>query len=328
MKICVYGAGAIGGFVAAKLALVEGLDVSVVARGQHLDAIRSRGLRIVTPTGETAVHVTATDKPAELGTQDYVFIALKQHQLTGALDGIAQLLGKNTAVLPPTTGIPYWYFHKLPGVFEGKRIDRLDPAGAQWNRLGPERVLGCVYWIAAEVTDPGVVRHDGKLMRFPIGEPDGTSSPRVTRFAEAMNAAGLNAQIVPDIRGWIWAKMISSLSWNPIATLTLATQAELTGNAKVVELVKRMMNEADALAGEFGVSKMPISIDDRIASARSIGHHKMSMLQDLERGRPLEIDVLLDSIEAMKELSGGLTPTIDDVYALLRLRCSKISPKS
>jgi 2-dehydropantoate 2-reductase len=323
MKVCVYGAGAIGGFVATRLARVSGVQVSVVARGPHLEAIQARGLRVVSPDGEISARVAATDKPAELGPQDYVFVALKQHQLSNALDGIDQLMHETTTVLPPTTGIPFWYFHKLRGRYEDRQIDRLDPGGLQWRRIGPERVLGCVYWCSAEVTEPGVIRHDGRLFRFPLGEPDGSSSSRVLGFSEIMNASGLDAPIVPDIRAWIWTKMISSLSWNPVATLTLSTQAELNASPAIVDIVRRMMTEADGLAASLGIGKMPFSIDERIVAARSTGAHKMSMLQDLERGRPLETDVLLDSIEAMKELAGLPTPTIDCVYALLRLRSQR-----
>jgi 2-dehydropantoate 2-reductase len=320
MRICVFGAGAIGGFVAARLAQVPGLELSVVARGAHLEAIRRQGLRLHTPQGETVARVRATDTPAELGVQDIVFIALKQHQLTPALPGLQPLLGPHTAVVPPTTGIPYWYFHGLPGALAGQHIDRLDPGGAQWRTLGPERAIGCVYWVATEVVAPGFVQHDGKLLRFPIGEPDGSSSPRLQRLAEAMNAAGLNAQIVPDIRAWIWAKIISSLCWNPLAVLTGATLDRLCADADTVALVRRMMEEADALAAATGVPRLPIGIDERIAAARNAGAHKMSMLQDVERGRAPELAVLADSLHAMRELTGVATPTIDGVYGLLRLR--------
>ncbi len=322
MKICIFGAGAIGGFVAAHLASVAGLEVSVVARGAHLAAIRGRGLRVVSPQGEKHATVHATDRPEELGPQDVVFITLKQHQVTSALAGLAALLGPATAVMPPTTGIPYWYFHGLTGPLENRQIERLDPKGLQWQALAPERVIGCVYWVACEVTAPGVIHHDGSLARFPIGEPDGSNSERIGQLAAALNAAGLDAPVVPDIRAWIWAKMISSLCWNPVAVLTLATLAELNAQPDVVAIVRRMMAEADALAVRLGVERMPLSIDERIAAARKAGDHRMSMLQDLQRGRPLEIDVLVDSIEAMRDLAQSPTPTIDDVYALLRLRAT------
>ncbi len=320
MKICIFGAGAIGGFVAARLAQVSGLDVSVVARGEQLLAIRTKGLRITTPQGDTHAVVNATDTPAELGVQDVVFIALKQHQLSAALPGITALLGSHTTVVPPTTGIPYWYFHGLPGPHSGRQIEALDAGAQQWRQLTPQRALGCVYWVATEVVEPGVIRHDGLLMKFPIGEPGGFTTPRLQALADAMNAAGLNAPIVADIRGWIWAKMISSLSWNPVAVLTGATLAELNATPPVVAVVRRMMGEADAVAARLGVAQSPIPIDQRIAAARQAGQHKMSMLQDWERGRPLETDVLLDSIGAMRELAGLATPAIDEVYALLKLR--------
>ena len=324
-RICIFGAGAIGGFVAAHLARVDGVEVSVVARGAHLAAIRERGLRVVSPQGEVAARVQATDRAEDLGPQDIVFIALKQHQLADALPALASLLGPDTSVVPPTTGIPYWYFHGLDGAHGGRQVERLDPGGAQWRTLGPERALGCVYWVATEVTEPGVIHHDGKLLRFPIGEPDGTASPRLQRLADAMNAAGLNAQVVPDIRAWIWAKMISSLSWNPLAVLTGATLDKLTASPEVVAIVRRMMREAEVVAEALGVDHWPISTDERIAAARNAGAHRMSMLQDWDRGRPLEIDVLTDAGAAMRDLAGVAPPTIDEVYALLRLRASSAS---
>ena len=325
MKICVFGAGAIGGYLAIHLAQVDGVEVSVVARGPHLAAIRRDGLVLESPRGTLRARVQATADPGELGPQDVVIVALKSHQVAPALDGITALLGPHTAVVPPTTGIPYWYFHGLPGPFLNRQIERLDPQGLQWRQMSPERVIGCVYWVASEVTAPGVIHHDGSLSRFPIGEPDGSTSERLTQLAGALASAGLDAPIVPDIRAWIWAKMISSLCWNPVATLTLATLSEMNARPEIVAIVRAMMTEADALAAKLGVEKTPITIDQRIAAARNAGHHKMSMLQDLERGRPLELDVLVDSIDAMRELAESPTPTIDGVYALLRLRAASQS---
>ena len=322
MRICIFGAGAIGGFVAAHLAQVDGLQVSVVARGAHPAAIRARGLRVLSPKGEITAQVRATDRAEELGPQDLVFIALKQHQLAPALPALASLLGPDTTVVPPTTGIPYWYFDGLGGAHGGCQIDRLDPGGAQWRTLGPARALGCVYWVATEVSEPGVVYHDGKLLRFPIGEPDGMTSPRLQRLANAMAAAGLNPQIVPDIRAWIWAKLISSLSWNPLAVLTGVTLDRLTASPELVGIVRRMMREAEAVAEALGITHWPISTDERIAAARNAGAHRLSMLQDWDCGRPLEIDVLTESVAAMRELAGLPTPTIDEVYALLRMSCA------
>ncbi|MDR3453380.1 MAG: 2-dehydropantoate 2-reductase [Rhodoferax sp.] len=321
-KICVFGAGAIGGYLAVHLAQVEGVEVSVVGRGEHLAAIRRDGLRLDSPLGEKRARVRATDRAQELGPQDYVIVALKSHQVTAALDDVGALLGPETVVLPPTTGIPYWYFHGLPGPLRNHQIERLDPKGLQWCAVAPQRVIGCVYWVASEVTAPGVIHHDGKLSRFPIGEPDGTNSERIMRLAKIFAASGLDAPIVPDIRAWIWAKMISSLCWNPVAVLTTATLSEMNATPEVVALVQRMMIEADAMALKLGVDRMPIPIDQRIEAARNAGNHKMSMLQDLERGRSLEIDVLIDSAVAMRELAQSPTPTIDDVYTLLRMRAA------
>lgn len=324
MKICIFGAGAIGGFLAAHLARVEGLEISVVARGPHLEAIRTSGLKVVSPRGNVAARPHATDDARELGPQDYVFVTLKQHQVTPALGDLASLIGPSTVVLPPTTGIPYWYFHGLEGPHRGRQIELLDPGGRQWQVLGPERAIGCVYWVSAEVTEPGTIVHDGTFANFPIGEPDGSSSPRINRLAVAMKDAGLQAPVVPDIRAWLWMKMISSLCWNPVATLTLATNGDIGRHPDVVDIVRRMFGEAEAVAARFGVERMPMSVDERVGAALSITHHKMSMLQDLERSRPLEVDVLLNSITAMRDLGGAATPTIDLVYSLLKLRQAKL----
>ena len=325
MRLCVFGAGAIGGFVAGHLARVPGLQVSVVARGAHLAAIRERGITVHTPAGTWQAKVAASDRAADLGPQDCVFIALKQHQVPAAMPEIAALLGPDTSVVPPTTGIPYWYFHGLPGPHGHRPIDSLDPGGTQWRTLTPERAIGCVYWVATEVVEPGLIHHDGKLLRFPIGEPDGRTTPRLRALADAMQEAGLNPQVVPDIRAWIWAKMISSLSWNPLAVLTEATLDRLTGTPEVVAIVRRMMREAETVAEALGITHWPITTDERIAAARSAGAHRMSMLQDWQRGRPLEIDVLTDSVSAMRTLADVATPTIEEIYALLRLRVMKAS---
>lgn len=322
MKVCIYGAGAIGGFIAARLSQVDGVDVSVVARGDNLAAIRRDGLRLVSPGGDIEARVRATDDPAELGEQDYVFLSLKSHQLVSALPGIGTLLGAETAVLPPTTGIPYWYFHGLEG-FETKAVEALDPGGAQWKALPGQRVLGVAYWLASELTAPGVVHHDGNVARIPVGEPDGSISPRVARLSQAMIAAGIDAPAVPDIRSWIWIKLISSLSWNPMAVLTRSTLREICDEPNAIAMIYRMMEEADAVAAQLGAVP-PMTIDQRVAVARDAGSHKMSMLQDLERGRPLEVDVLFGSLAAMRDIADLKTPTIDDIYALVKLHVAAL----
>lgn len=318
MKVCVYGAGAIGGHIAGHLARAD-VEVSVIARGPHLEAMQRKGLRVVTPNEDFTVPVKATGDASELGPQDYVFITLKSHQVTNALDAMQPLLGPDTAVIPPTTGIPYWYFYGQPGPHENLRLERLDPGGRQWEMLRPERAIGCVFWTGAEVVEPGVVRQDGAASGYPIGEPDGSESERIVRLSRAMYDGGLKAPVRRAIRGDLWIKMINSMCWNPVATVTAATLGELNGAPKVLDIVRRMMREAETVAAAFGV-RMPVPMEKRIIGTASIPEHKMSMLQDLERGRPLEIDVLIDSIESMRELVGIETPTLDAVLALARLR--------
>ena len=318
VKICVFGAGAIGTFIAGRLASVPGVQVSVVARGAQLAAISQNGITIESLKGAVGVRVTATDDTATLGVQDYVFLTLKSHQVTPSLQQIRTLMNGDTAVIPPTTGIPFWYFHQLSG-HAPRAIERLDPGGQQWAALPGHQVLGAVYWLACEVVSPGVVRHDGSFLNIPVGEPDGSVSSRLRLLSEMMIKAGINAPAVANIRSWIWIKMISSLSWNPVAVLTGATLGELNARPQIVAIVRRMMEEADAVAACLGAVP-PMSIEERIATARAAPDHKMSMLQDVERGRPLEVEALIGSIEAMRDISGLPTPTIDDIYALLMLR--------
>jgi 2-dehydropantoate 2-reductase len=327
VKVCIFGAGAIGGYIGAHLARVPGIDVSVVGRGPQLAAIADRGLRILGPDAAFSVKVRSTDRPEELGPQDYVFITLKSHQVGAALDRIKSLIGPQTVVIPPTTGIPFWYFYGQPGPFANRRLDAIDPAGRQWDVLGPERSLGCVFWVATEVEAPGVIRHDGAGASFPIGEPNDTASQRVERLAAAMREAGMKAPVTTNIRGWLWIKMISSLCWNPVATLGRATLGEIHEHPDAVELVRRMMIEAEDVAAALGVT-LPVAREKRIAMTKLAGGHKMSMLQDLERGRVLEIDALADSIRAMREIVGVATPTIDLVLTLLRLRAGAAQTKN
>ena len=318
MKVCIFGGGAIGGLIAARLSQVPGVEVSMVARGAQLAAIRERGIELHSPTGDVRAPIRASDDAGALGVQDFVFITLKSHQVLSALPQIAALIGPETVILPPTTGIPYWYFHGLPGQAP-RSIERLDPGGQLWAALPVEQVLGVVYWYACEAVAPGVIHHDGTSLRMPIGEPDGTLSPRVQRLAAVLAQAGFDSPAVSDIRAWIWIKMISSMAWNPVAVLTGATLGEIIAEPRLLAMVERMMAEADAVAASLGASA-PLAIAERVAIARNAAAHKMSMLQDVERGRPLELDVLVDSIEAMRDIAGLPTPTIDDVYALLRLR--------
>jgi 2-dehydropantoate 2-reductase len=329
MRICIYGAGAIGCYLGAHLARLPDVTLSMVARGATLAALRRDGIRLETEAGAATFPVRATEAPAELGAQDVVFLSLKAHQLdAAALDGIGALLGPDTAVVPPTTGIPYWYFHALPGPHEGRRLPLLDPGGRQWATLGPQRAIGCAYWVGVDTTGPGAVREHGAAATFPIGEPDGTRSARLLRLHAAMTAAGLRAPIRDDIRGEIWTKMINSLVWNPIATLTRATLGEVGAAPDAVHLARRMMAEAEAVATAVGAT-LPVPAEQRIAWTLGAAGHRMSMLQDLERGRTLEYGALRESIREMRAIVGLATPTIDAVYALLDLaaRMAGVAPE-
>jgi 2-dehydropantoate 2-reductase len=321
LKVCIFGGGAIGGYLAAHLARAGQCDVSVVARGKTLSAIRSDGLRVKTASEDFGVPVRATANSRELGVQDYVFITLKAHQVDAALDDIAPLIGPRTTVLPPTTGIPYYFFHAFPGRFEGRQLPALDHEGRQWRTIPPNQVLGCVYWIGAHTSGPGLVVQDGAKAGCPIGELDGSDSERVRTLSEVLCASGIDAKVNKDIRSAIWVKFVNSLSFNPVALLTQGTLGEMAKAEGVLPVVKAMMLEADSIGAQLGLAIGPTP-DKRIAMTVSAAHHKMSMLQDLEARRPLELDPLSRSIGALRELTNVATPTLDAVLAMAQLRAS------
>ncbi|WP_322057041.1 2-dehydropantoate 2-reductase [Paraburkholderia sp. J63] len=328
LKVCIFGGGAIGGYIAAHLARAQQCEVSVVARGATLEAIRAQGLRVATPGGTIAARVKAVADARELGVQDYVFITLKAHQLDAALEDIAALMDERTTVLPPTTGIPYYFFHGLP--FEGRapgaaQLPELDPGGRQGRALPPSQVLGCVHWIGAHTIEPGVIAQDGDKAGCPVGELDGSASGRVTRLAALLNESGIASKVSGDIRSAIWTKFVNSLCWNPVAVLTQATLGEMRDAPGVVPLVRTLMHEADALAVRLGVKPGP-EPDRRIATTLSAPNHKMSMLQDLEAGRPLELEPLVRSLRAVARLAGADAPTLDTVLALASLRAQARLP--
>ena len=323
MRICIFGAGAIGGLLAARLG-AAGADVSVVARGPHLDAIRTRGLELRDAGRSIVVRPKAASDAAELGPQDYVIVTLKAHSVPGALPQLNPLLGRDTAVVMGVNGVPWWYFHKLPGPYECLRLRSVDPDGAQWREIGPERVIGCVVYPAAEVVEPGVIELvEGD--RFTLGEPDGGRSERVAALSAALIAAGFKAPIRPRIRDEIWIKLWGNLSFNPISALTLATLDAIVADAGTRAVAKAMMLEAQAIAERLGV-KFPIDVDRRIEGAGAVGAHKTSMLQDLERGRPMEIEALLGAVKELGEITGLPTPTVDTVLALVSLRAAQGRP--
>lgn len=317
MKICVFGAGAIGGYMGAKLAAV-GAEVSLVARGPHLAAMQANGLRLIEEAGESTQAVTASDDPAELGVQDYVIVTLKAHSVPGVVPAMQPLIGPNTTIVSGVNGVPWWYFHKLEGPFEDTRLDSVDPGNVQWDGLGPDRVLGCVVYPAAEVTEPGVVRHiDGN--RFSLGEPSGEKSERALALSTALSAAGLRAPVRPRLRDEIWVKLWGNLSFNPISALTHATLDVICAEPGTRGVVRAMMLEAKEVGEKLGV-KFPIDVERRIDGGAGVGAHRTSMLQDLEAGRPMEIDALVGSVAELARLTDTPSPTIDLVLALIRQR--------
>jgi 2-dehydropantoate 2-reductase len=260
--------------------------------------------------------VRAASRADELGVQDYVVLALKAHSLAPALDQIAPLLGEGTAVVTMQNGVPWWYFHKAGGALEGTRLDAVDPGGAIWQRIGPERVIGSVVYPAVEVDAPGLIRHvEGT--RFSLGEPSGEKSERATALAREMVKAGLQAPVREDIRSEIWVKLWGNLSFNPISALTGSTLAAIVADEGTRVAARAMMLEAQAIGESLGV-RFLIPVDRRIKGAGDVGEHKTSMLQDLERGRPMEIDALVTAVQELGRLTGQPTPTIDTVLALVR----------
>ncbi|MFN3970314.1 MAG: 2-dehydropantoate 2-reductase [Gemmobacter sp.] len=317
MKICIFGAGAIGGYMGAKLAAV-GADVSLVARGPHLEALQSRGLTLIEEGVATTHKVRATDDAGTLGPQDYVILTLKAHSVPGVVDRITPLLGTDSTLVSGVNGVPWWYFHRLGGPLEGTRLASVDPGDAQWNGFGPDRVLGCVVYPAAEVTAPGTITHvEGN--RFSLGEPSGERSPRAEALSQALTAAGLKAPVRPRLRDEIWVKLWGNLSFNPISALTHATLDVLCTDPGTRAVARAMMVEAQAVAEKLGVS-FPIGVDRRIDGGAAVGAHRTSMLQDLLAGRPMEIDALVGAVAELGRLTQTPTPTIDTVLALTRLR--------
>lgn len=316
-KICIYGAGAIGGYMGAMLAKA-GADVSLVARGPHLAAMQSNGLVLETDSGRETIPVTASNDPSDLGVQDYVIVTLKAHSVPGVVDAMQPLLGPDTAVVFAVNGVPFWYFHKLDGPHEGKRLETVDPGGVIWTGIGPERAIGCVVYPAAEVSEPGVIKHISGD-RFSLGEPSGEKSDRCQKLSELLRAAGLRAPVRPRLRDEIWVKLWGNCSLNPISALTGATVEQMCTDPDIRATVKAIMLEAQAVGESLGV-KFAIDVEKRIAGAEAVGAHRTSMLQDLDLGRPMEIDALVAAVAELGRLTGVETPTLDTVLALVRQR--------
>jgi 2-dehydropantoate 2-reductase len=322
LRVCVFGAGAIGGFVGAALARTD-VEVSVVARGAHLAAMREHGLHLRIDGFEHVVHPRCTAEPKELGVQDYVIIALKAHQISDAVDSMRPLIGERTCIVTASNGLPYWYFYGADSPAPQATLECVDPGGKQWRVLGPERALGCVVFPAAEVIAPGVVQHEHGR-KFPIGEPDGRMSTRVEELHRMLTEAGLEAPIRSDIRDEIWLKLWGNLCFNPISALTLATVDVIATNPETRAVCKAMMAEANAIGERLGLH-LRVDADRRIDGMAALGPHKMSMLQDLERGRSMEVEPLVGVVQELGRLVDVPTPTVDIVLALLRERTAGVT---
>ena len=316
-KICVVGAGAIGGLLAAKFALA-GEDVTVIDQGAHLAAIQKNGLKLEWHDGKVqTARMRAVNKPADAGKQDIVVLAVKAHFLDQVVRDIDSLLGPDTVILTVQNGLPWWYFQRLGGQYDNHKLESLDPSGVLTKNIDPKRLIGCVVYPAAAATAPGVIHHvEGD--RFPIGELDGKDTPRVRELHDVFIKAGLKSMVLPDIRSEIWLKAWGNLSFNPISALTHATLVDICQFAETRELAATMMKEAQDIAQKLGVT-FRVSIDKRIAGAEAVGAHKTSMLQDVEAGRSLETEALIGSILEMARLTNTAAPAIESVYALVKL---------
>ena len=318
MKIGIVGAGAIGGYLGAKLALA-GEEVIFIARNKNLAAINAKGFRLITEDGNTlhAVNVRAFEHMAEAGRQDVVLLTVKAHQVRDLLPGLRALFGPKTMVVTMINGVPWWYFHKLVGPYEGRAITSVDPGGTIAAAIEPERIIGSVVYPAAELVEPAVVRViEGN--RFTLGEPDGSRSERVEALSQVFMKAGFNSPIARDIRAELWIKLWGNLSFNPISALTHATLEDICRFPASRALVAGLMTEAQRVGEKVGV-QFKVSLDQRIAGAESVGAHKTSMLVDVEHGRALEIEALVGSVVELGRITDTPTPMIDTIYATAKL---------
>ena len=312
MKVAVVGAGAIGAYVGASLAR-GGTDVHLIARGAQLQALREKGVRVLSPRGDFHAHPPATDDARDVGPVDFIFLGLKANSYASSGPLLEPLMHDDTAVIAGQNGIPWWYFHGLKGPYEGRRIESVDPGGSVSAVIAPERAIGCVVYAGTELGEPGVVHHlEGT--RFSIGEPDGTISDRCREFSEAMIDGGLKCPVEAQLRDEIWVKLMGNVSFNPLSALTRATLAAMCRHPPTRELVAMMMAETLEIAQAVG-AEPSVSIERRLAGAERVGEHKPSTLQDLEAGKPLELAALIDAVVELADLTGVEAPCLRAVAA-------------
>ena len=316
MKVGIVGAGAIGGFLGARLAR-SGVDVTLVARGPHLNAMRQSGLRVIDSGGEWTVRVDATEDFAAMRDADAVFVTLKAHSLPPVAERLAAGLGPDAVVVSGQNGIPWWYFQRHGGELEGIHLETVDPGGTVAKAIDPRRVIGSVVYPATSLVSPGVIRHvEGE--RFSLGELDGSQSARILELSQMLGSAGLKAPVQQRIRAELWLKLLGNAVFNPLSALTRASLGDIAQSPLVADVVRSAMGEADAVARRLGI-EIPVSIDQRIRGAARVGDHKTSMLQDLEAGRPMEIDALTGSVVELGDRLGVPVPHLRTLYSSVKL---------
>ena len=316
MKIVIAGAGAIGGYIGAKLARV-GADVVLFARGPHLRAMQERGLHVASPDGDFEVQPAVTGDLASIGTADVVFLGVKAHGLTALAPALRPLFGPDTIVVSTQNGIPWWYFQNYGGELDGLRLERVDPGGVIAESIEPRRVVGSLAYFSTDVAEPGVIHHtEGNRISF--GEPDGTRSDRTRAIAEALIAAGFRCPVTTRFRHEIWVKLLGNVAFNPISALTGGTLEELVRHPDTSRLVREIMSETETVAAKLGI-ELPISIDQRMAGAEKVGAHKTSMLQDYEAGRPMEIEAVVGAVVELGDRLGVAMPATRAMYACVKM---------
>jgi 2-dehydropantoate 2-reductase len=316
MKFLIAGAGAIGGYLGARLARA-GYDVTLFARGPHLRAMQERGLRILSADGDFEAHPRAIGDLEEAGPMDVIVLGVKAHGLTQLAPRVQPLIGENTTVVSTQNGIPWWYFQTSAGELTGMRLERVDPGGVIAAAIPAARVVASIAYFATEISEPGVIRHN-EGNRLSLGEPDGTRSERCKAIAEALIKAGMRCPVTQKIRTEIWVKILGNVAFNPISALTRATLSRMAGDPEVGMVVRNIMTEVEAVAAKMGIA-MPVSIDQRIAGAEKVGEHKTSMLQDLEAGRPMELEAVVGAVVELGERFGIPMPHTRTVYACTKL---------
>lgn len=325
MKICIVGAGAIGGYLAVKLAN-SGHEVSVIIRGANLAAVRANGMTLRIENQEILARVKATDRIAEAGIQDVVILALKAHQVAPIADQLGALMHEHTVVITAQNGIPWWYFHGLEGPHRDRRLESVDPGGVIAAHVDARRVIGTIVYPAAELVAPGVIQHQ-EGNRFSLGEPDGSDSERVRALSQALRDAGFKAPVTRDIRSEIWVKLWGNCTFNPISALTHATLVDICRFPETRALATEMMREAQAIGERLGV-RFIVSLDKRIAGAQAVGEHKTSMLQDVEAGRPLELAALLGSVIELAGITATPAPNLTAIHAVTSLLAKTLSDRA